>query len=27
VGKKLSTLKRRIRELEEKLDQLPSSGH
>jgi len=27
VGKKLSTIKRRIRELEEKLDQLPSSGH
>ena len=27
VGKKLSTLKRRIRELEEKLDHLPSSGH
>ena len=27
VGKKLSTLKRRSRELEEKLDQLPSSGH
>ncbi len=27
VGKKLSSLKRRIRELEEKLDQLPLSGH
>src|SRR5262249_19818604 len=27
VGKKLSTLKRRIRELEEKVDHLPSSGH
>ena len=27
LGKKLSSLKRRVRELEEKLDQLPARGH